>query len=45
MSDARAKFRQLTLVFDPIYQPQQDAADGPGASYVPETHEGYRKRV
>ncbi len=45
MSDARAKFRQLTQVFDPIFRPYEDAADGPGASYVPETHEGYRKEL
>lgn len=45
MSDARDKFRELTRVFDPIYQPRQDAADGPGASYVPETHEDYRRQL
>lgn len=45
MSDARTKFRQLTQVFDPIFRPYEDAADGPGASYVPETHEGYRKEL
>ena len=45
MADARSKFRDLTRVFDPIYQPRQDAAGGPGASYVPETHEGYRKQL
>ena len=45
MADVLAKFRQLTRVFDPIYQPRQDAADGPGASYVPEAHEDYRKQL
>lgn len=45
MSDARDKFRKLTRVFDPIYQPRQSADDGPGDSYVPETHEGYRKQL
>ncbi len=43
MPDARTKLRELTRVFDPIYRPYQDAGDGPGSSYVPETHEGYRK--
>jgi energy-coupling factor transporter ATP-binding protein EcfA2 len=45
MPDARAKFRELTRVFDPIFRPYEDAADGPGSSYVPETHEGYRKEL
>ena len=45
MFDARAKFRELTQVFDPIYQPRQAAADGPGQSYVPETHEDYRRQL
>ncbi len=45
MSDARTKFRLLTQVFDPIYQPRQAAEDGPGKSYVPETHEGYRRQL
>lgn len=45
MSDARAKFRRLTEVFDPIFRPYQDAADGPGSSYVPEAHEGYRHEL
>lgn len=45
MSDARTKFRELTRVFDPIYQPRQDAANGPGSSYVPETHQGYRAQL
>ncbi|MFT3768079.1 MAG: AAA family ATPase [Minicystis sp.] len=45
MANAREKFRALTRVFDPIYQPRQDAADGPGTSYVPETHEDYRKQL
>jgi energy-coupling factor transporter ATP-binding protein EcfA2 len=45
MSDARAKFRELTRVFDPIYQPRQGASDGPGESYVPETHETYRAHL
>lgn len=44
-AQAREKFRELTRVFDPIYQPRQDAADGPGASYVSETHEDYRKQL
>jgi len=39
MTSARAKFRELTRVFDPIYRPYHDAGDGPGSSYVPETHE------
>lgn len=43
MSDVRDKFRKLTRVFDPIYQPRQSADDGPGDSYIPETHERYRK--
>lgn len=45
MTQARETFRELTRVFDPIYQPRQDAADGPGASYVSETHEDYRKQL
>lgn len=45
MNDALAKFRQLTRVFDPIYRPYEAAADGPGASYVPEAHEDYRKQL
>lgn len=45
MTQAREKFRELTRVFDPIYQPRQDAADGPGTSYVSETHEDYRKQL
>ena len=45
MSDTRAKFRDLTQVFDPIYQPRQAAEDGPGKSYVPETHEDYRRQL
>lgn len=45
MADARAKFRELTRVFDPIYQPRQDTNGGPGTSYVPETHEGYRRQL
>lgn len=45
MPDTRAKFRELTRVFDPIYQPRQNATDGPGLSYVRETHEGYRKQL
>ncbi len=45
MLDARAKFRELTRVFDPIYQPRLAAADGPGASYVPETHADYRRQL
>ncbi len=45
MPDVRDKFRELTRVFDPIYQPQQDAADGPGSSYVAETHADYRKQL
>lgn len=39
------KLRELTRVFDPIYQPRQSAADGPGDSYVPETHEDYRQQL
>lgn len=45
MSDSLEKFRELTRVFDPIYQPRQSADDGPGDSYVPETHEGYRRQL
>ena len=45
MLDARAKFRELTRVFDPIYRPYQNAGDGPGSSYVPEAHEDYRKQL
>jgi len=45
MSDPRAKFRELTRVFDPIYRPYEAAADGPGSSYVPEAHEDYRKQL
>jgi energy-coupling factor transporter ATP-binding protein EcfA2 len=45
MLDTRGKFRELTRVFDPIYQPRQSEDDGPGDSYVPETHEGYRKQL
>jgi len=45
MSDARSKFRELTRIFDPIYQPRAAAADGPGASYVPETHADYRRQL
>ena len=45
MSSARDKFRELTRVFDPIYQPRQDAADGPGTSYVAETHGEYRRQL
>lgn len=44
MLDTRGKFRELTRVFDPIYLPRQ-SDDGPGDSYVPETHEGYRKQL
>lgn len=45
MTRARDKFRELTRVFDPIYQPRRNAADGPGTSYVSETHEDYRKQL
>jgi energy-coupling factor transporter ATP-binding protein EcfA2 len=45
MFDVRAKFRELTQVFDPIYQPRQAAEDGPGKSYVSETHEDYRRQL
>lgn len=45
MANTRDKFRELTRVFDPIYQPREDATDGPGASYVPETHEGFRQQL
>jgi energy-coupling factor transporter ATP-binding protein EcfA2 len=45
MVDTRAKFRELSRVFDPIYRPYQDAKDGPGASYVPEAHEDYRRQL
>ena len=45
MLDTRGKFRELTRVFDPIYQPRQSDDDGPGDSYVPETHEGYRRQL
>jgi energy-coupling factor transporter ATP-binding protein EcfA2 len=45
MLDLREKFRELTRVFDPIYQPRPAAGDGPGASYVRETHEDYRRQL
>ncbi|EYF03510.1 P-loop NTPase fold protein [Chondromyces apiculatus] len=45
MQDARAKFRELTRVFDPIYKPSQEAERGPGSSYVPEAHERYRGQL
>jgi energy-coupling factor transporter ATP-binding protein EcfA2 len=45
MQDALEKFRELTRVFDPIYQPRQAVGDGPGDSYVPETHEDYRNQL
>lgn len=49
MQDARAKFRELTRVFDPIYRPspeqQQEDDDGPPSSYVPEAHEDYRRQL
>jgi energy-coupling factor transporter ATP-binding protein EcfA2 len=45
MHDPLTKFRELTRVFDPIYQPRQSDDDGPGDSYVPETHEGYRNQL
>jgi energy-coupling factor transporter ATP-binding protein EcfA2 len=45
MADTRDKFRELTRVFDPIYQPQYDAEGGLGASYVPETHEDFRAQL
>ena len=45
MAAARDKFRELTRVFDPIYQPREDAADGPGTSYVAETHGEYRRQL
>ena len=45
MHDPLRKFRELTRVFDPIYQPRQSADDGPGHSYVPETHEDYRQHL
>lgn len=45
MQDPRAKFRELTRVFDPIYRPYQDAGDGPGSSYVREAHEDYRNQL
>lgn len=45
MLDLLEKFRELTRVFDPIYQPRQSDADGPGDSYVSETHEDYRQHL
>lgn len=45
MSDIRDKFRQLTRVFDPIYQLRQDAKDGAEESYVPGIHEDYRRQL
>lgn len=39
------KFRQLTQAFDPIYRPVADRSQGPGASYVPEVHENFRKQL
>lgn len=38
------KFREMTRVFDPIYRPYSDAQDGPGASYVAEIHEDFRRQ-
>jgi len=45
MSNALEKYRKLTKVFDPIYRPSEGAADGPGTSYVPDVHEGYRNEL
>ncbi|MEX1362369.1 MAG: P-loop NTPase fold protein [Nannocystaceae bacterium] len=51
MHDARDKFRKLTAVFDPIYQPRGDAGGGgpsdgsPPEAYVPGIHEGYRRQL
>lgn len=42
MKDVREKFRRLTQVFDPIYKPEEGGAD---SSYVPETHEDYRRQL
>lgn len=45
MAVALEQFRELTRVFDPIYRPYADAADGPGASYVAEAHEDFRTQI
>ena len=45
MSETLVKFRKLTQVFDPIYRPYGDPDDGPGATYVQEAHEDYRKSL
>lgn len=45
MADTRAKFRELTRVFDPIYQPGEISEGEPGRSYVPEIHEGFRRQL
>lgn len=45
MAVALEQFRELTRVFDPIYRPYADAADGPGASYVAEAHEDFRRQI
>ncbi|MEM9461715.1 MAG: AAA family ATPase [Myxococcota bacterium] len=44
MADTRAKFRELTRVFDPIYQPEEVFEGEPGRSYVPEIHEDFRRQ-
>lgn len=45
MGDTRAKFRELTRVFDTLYRPHADGGGGPGSSYVPEAHEGFRAQL
>lgn len=45
MSPPLDKFRELTRVFDPIYRPYANALDGPGASYVAEAHEDFRRQL
>jgi len=43
VSDSREKFRELTRVFDPIYQPRPAAGDDP--SYIREIHEDFRRHL
>lgn len=45
MNTSLEQFRQLTRVFDPIYRPYADAADGPGAAYVEAAHADFRKQI
>ncbi|AKT41922.1 ATP-binding protein [Chondromyces crocatus] len=43
--DARAKFRELTRVFDPIYRASEAEEAGLSSSYVPEAHGHYRRQL